>query len=326
MIISLKHIPNQYPPISLNNTQISTVTEHIELGLTLTNKMSWQQHIDKLVKKGSKRVAILCRIRYKLPRSALECTLHQSEILESVQRKAALICSGAYRHTEHKTLLSELGWDTLQTRRHNQKLTMYYKMSNDLVPPYLTRTLTNQNTNITNYRLRNHNNRQIPKTRTTMYTNSFIPSSTKSWNALPVQLRNTPILNTFKNKINNKSKLTKNNYYTKYSKKTGIWLSRLRMGLSALNSHRFTHNFIASPQCDHCHSGNETTKHYFFLCHAYAAQCLTLLNNLDIYIGIDIYNKEEMQKTILHGNVPTNKIEHHINITTEYLNSTKRFK
>jgi hypothetical protein len=169
-------------------------------------------------------------------------------------------------------------------------------MTNNLVPPYLSSTLTNQNSNITNYRLRNRENRQIPKTRTVMYQKSFIPACTKKWNNLPVQTRNTPSLNAFKNKINKTHKIPTNTYYRKYTTKPGIWLSRLRMGLSAINSHRFKYNFIDTPSCNHCHSGDETTIHYFFLCPAYAAQRLEFLNNLDTQLNLDIYNKQKHQQ------------------------------
>jgi len=98
------------------------------------------------------------------------------------------------------------------------------------------------------------------------------------------------------------------------------------MGLSALNSHRFTYNFIPSPSCDHCHSGNETTIHYFFLCPAYAAQRVQLLNDLDTKMGLDIYNKKEMLDTILHGNIPTNKLNTLVEIVSEYITNTCRFK
>jgi hypothetical protein len=199
-------------------------------------------------------------------------------------------------------------------------------MTHDLCPKYMTDLLTQQNTNITNYRLRNRENRQIPKARTSMYKNSYIPSSTKSWNELPVTTRNTVSLDSFKKKLKLNINHINLDYYKQYKKKPGIWLARLRMGLSALNAHRFTYNFIETPSCDHCHSGNETTKHFFFQCPAYAAHRLELLNSLDIQIGLDIFNTTEMLNSILFGQVPKNKTETLIQIITEYLTNTKRFK
>ena len=36
--------------------------------------------------------------------------------LETIQRRAAIICTGAYKHTEHNVLLTELGWNGLIDR------------------------------------------------------------------------------------------------------------------------------------------------------------------------------------------------------------------
>ena len=65
------------------------------------------------------------------------CSNYLSNMLEAVQRRAAIICTGAYRHTEHQTLLAELGWDTLQTRRHQHKLIHYFKIVKGHAPAYI---------------------------------------------------------------------------------------------------------------------------------------------------------------------------------------------
>ena len=58
--------------------------------------------------------------------------------LESIQYNAAKICTGALKHTSHVKLLSELGWTTLADRRKYFKLVLFYKMYNNLTPPYLS--------------------------------------------------------------------------------------------------------------------------------------------------------------------------------------------
>jgi hypothetical protein len=45
------------------------------------------------------------------------CTKEEASVLESIQRKAAVICTGAFRRTSTRRLLHELGWETLGTRR-----------------------------------------------------------------------------------------------------------------------------------------------------------------------------------------------------------------
>ena len=58
--------------------------------------------------------------------------------LEKIQRQAALCCTGAYKHTNHVTLLHELGWPPLSTRRKHHRLNIIYKIQHNLAPPYLT--------------------------------------------------------------------------------------------------------------------------------------------------------------------------------------------
>ena len=47
--------------------------------------------------------------------------------------------------------------------------------------------------------------------------------------------------------------------------KIGIQLTRLRLGLSSLNDHRYRYNFIPNPNCN----APKTTFHLFFICPAY---------------------------------------------------------
>ena len=48
------------------------------------------------------------------------------------------------------------------------------------------------------------------------------------------------------------------------------YITRLRLGLSHLNKHRFNHNFenYLTPKCI-CSSENESTLHFFLHCHYY---------------------------------------------------------
>ena len=61
--------------------------------------------------------------------------------LETFQQRAAIICTGAYKHTEHNALLTELGWNRLMDRAKHHKTTLFYKMSKGLCPPYLTNVI-----------------------------------------------------------------------------------------------------------------------------------------------------------------------------------------
>ena len=147
MIITRKnHYPN-YPPIYLHNTSIERTDQYTHLGLVFTSNFKWNKHIEKCICKASKRIALLNRVRLKLPRGTLcslyksmvlpiieycdiiydNCTVRDSIAIEQVQRRAALVYTGAYRHTSSDRLLVELGWQSLRTRRLNHKLIQLFK-------------------------------------------------------------------------------------------------------------------------------------------------------------------------------------------------------
>ena len=64
-------------------------------------------------------------------------SIHQVNQLEHIQLGAALVCTHAYQKTPNRASLNELGWPTLQQRRYDHKLVVFYKMDSGSVPNYL---------------------------------------------------------------------------------------------------------------------------------------------------------------------------------------------
>ena len=62
--------------------------------------------------------------------------------LENIYR-AAQIVTGAYHHTDTRTLLNEFSLCTLQERRSYFKLCFYHKLLNGLLPTYLNSVIPN---------------------------------------------------------------------------------------------------------------------------------------------------------------------------------------
>ena len=146
MIISRKLNRINYPPLYMYGKQLTRVTSHKHLGVTLNDTMTWNNHIETVCKKANKKVGLLKRLSRTLPRQVKEvvysslirpvleyaavvydgCPKRLSDMLETVQRQAALACTGAYLRTSHSSLLGELGWDRLSTRRQCQRLYILY--------------------------------------------------------------------------------------------------------------------------------------------------------------------------------------------------------
>ena len=62
---------------------------------------------------------------------------NQMEKLESVKYSAALAANGAWKGTSREKLHSELGWESLNLRRWSRRITLFYKILNNLTPDYI---------------------------------------------------------------------------------------------------------------------------------------------------------------------------------------------
>ena len=323
----------------MNNFPITEVSECTNLGLLINNTLNWTPHIKRKCEKVSKPLTVLYKYKYILPHIAFErlylsmilpvleygdiiydnCSNLAGQTIEQIQRHAALICTGAYRHTENQSLLQELGWETIASRRKKHKLFQYYKIKHRIYPDYLFRLL---HTPTTIYNLRvTHDH--IPRgARLTSSQNSFFPSTTQAWNDLPDSLKSAASLNEFKRLLPNPNHI--NIYYRQCNGIRGSWLTRLRLNLSALNQHRYNYHFIEKPDCLLCRTP-ETTTHYFFNCRAYVEARNTLFSRLSNELSIHTLDHQSLLDTILHGT--PDRANHHLllDIIYQYFNTTKRF-
>jgi hypothetical protein len=131
-----------------------------------------------------------------------------------------------------------MGLELLTTRRNCHKLTLFFKMVNNVTPEYLRNLVPQQVRHITNYNLRNIADFRVPHTRTLRYRKSFLPSTTKAWNSLDVNIRNIRTLHHFKSSLKEKF-FEKTNKLLLYGSNHGARnQTRIRMGLSGLNQQR----------------------------------------------------------------------------------------
>ena len=107
--------------ISLNNTQLEEIQIHKHLGLYLTPKLNFETHIDNIISKCSRWIALIWKIQRKYPRFCLEnvytsyirpileyghivydnITDHNIRRLEAIQRMVMMNC-------EEKDLIESL--------------------------------------------------------------------------------------------------------------------------------------------------------------------------------------------------------------------------
>ena len=214
-------------------------------------------------------------------------SLSLAQSLEKVQRRAALICVGAYRHTEHRLLLSEIGWDELRTRRRLHRLHYMYKVIKNIYPTYIKDLFTKKED--VPYVLRNRTTYRPRFSRLSISYNFYIPRTTRDWNNLPSTVRDASSFNIFKKLLYKGNR--PNLYNSLCTGRPGVWLSRLHMGLSGLNYHRFSYNFIEDPNCQTCGVA-ETVTHYFCECTPYQVARQNLYARLESSLGLNTTNTE----------------------------------
>ena len=128
-------------------------------------------------------------------------TVENTRQIEMVQRRAARYTLGRYRRTSSVgSMLAELGWKTLADRRHQARLTMFYKIHHQLVAVPMPLQLKHyyQPTRTENT-LAYH----IPSSIRDYHLKSFFPWTARSWNILPESAVQSPSVDAFKRAIDN---------------------------------------------------------------------------------------------------------------------------
>lgn len=262
-------------------------------------------------------------------------SIYQNNKLENLQRRAAIICSGAHFRTETNKLLGDLGWVHLKDRRNYLKRVYFYKIYVNASPPYLNDVLRNlvRNPKLRETRSSNTGKLYNPKCRKAKFRASFFPSSIADWNNLSVDLVRIDSLNKLKKFLNEKFVFdSRVYYYNSFHGKGSKILTQMRLGLSPLKGHLFVYNLEDNPFCQGCLSHIETTSHYLFECVKFRNERDVYLSNLaghlpTVNLPIESWNLNEMVNLCTGGSIAldSNSNFHILNSTVCFINSTRRF-
>ena len=161
--------------------------------------------------------------------------------LEKIQLNAARIVTGATISCHRADLYRETGWDSLSKRRLMKRLTMMYKMVNNMAPEYLCSLILNPPSDNTNVTLRNRHNLKELFARTELYRTSFLVSTIKEWNRLELSIREAPTINSFRYRL--KKELCAKHppkYYNTGHRKLNVIHCQMRNNCSPLNAHLYS--------------------------------------------------------------------------------------
>ena len=126
-------------------------------------------------------------------------------------------------------------------------------------------------------------NNSIPsfKCRTNCFKHSFLPSTLNDWFNLDINIRNSESITLFKCRLLSFIRPVQNSIYNIFDPKGLKFLTRLRLGLSHLNAHRFRHNFqdCLNPLC-FCSLETEDMSYYLLHCHQFSNHRAHLMNSV----------------------------------------------
>ena len=358
---SKRRCPPNHPIIFFNDIPVLKAQEQKHLGIILDSKLSFASHIKAAISKSRQGIGVLRFFSKYLPRHTLNemfklyvrphldygdvvyhiphniCEFsnsviltNQMEKLESVQYSAALAVTGAWKGTSREKLYNKLGWESLNLRRWSRRLTLFYKMVNNLTPDYTRNPVPHPHE--TNYNLRRNATVGQILARTQAFKSSFYPHCLSEWDRLDPNIRLSSSVKIFKKKLLSIIRPPPKSVYRIHDPKGLSILTQLRVGLSKLNFHKFKHNFreTLNPLCA-INDGVEDTEHYFLLCHAYDVFRNDLLNSVNAILlpsGIKCPSNEELLKVILYGHEQLSfdsnaKI---LRAALEYIHISKRFE
>ena len=188
------------------NNDVSQASSQKYLGLTLDNRLTFDEHLTNVSNKISKTIGLLRKLQNILPRPALltiyKCfirphldygdiiydqaynlSFHQK--LESIQYNAALALTGAIRGSSREKLYQELVLESLPLRRWYRKLCCFYKIYNKQAPVYLTELIPTCNKA---YQTRHLANILSLSFKHNFFKNTFSPPTILEWNKLDPSL------------------------------------------------------------------------------------------------------------------------------------------
>ena len=337
LLVSRKNNRNMHPPLIMNEVHINEVQHHKHLGVILSNDGTWHEHINLITSKAWQKIYVMRKLKFMLDRDSLNkiyisfvrptleyanivwdnCTQYETNAIERIQIEAARIVTGATRLVSLDILSKETGWESLRDRRYKHKMCQFYKMTNDLTPTYLTSLIPSTVENTSAYNLRDSQNIRPLLTRTQLYYKSFLPSCIREWNEIPLNIRNSTSLLSFKQQLN-KNNIKVPVYYSSGNRLLQIHHTRLRTKCSSLNQHLHSKNIINDPLCA-CGSV-ETTNHFLLECPQYIQARRDMITTLSTFCVPSLNN-------LLYGDSNLNNDHNKLLFQTvqKYISDTKRF-
>ena len=347
VVFSKKRNQPNHPDLYFNESKVKRVSAQKHLGLVLDEKLNFNLHLKTVTDKIIKSIGVLRKLRFYVPRHSL-ITIYKSFIrsqleyadviydqpsydsfsdrLESIQYNSALAITGAVRGTSKEKIYNELGLEYLSSRRWFKRLCLFYKIVHNKTPAYLRDIIPKQR------HFRNTRNQyMIPQffCRTVCFSNSFFPYSIREWNKLDRHITQIDSFQTFRNTLLKSIRPVPNSIFDACDPLGIQLLTRLRLGLSHLQDHKFKHGFndVINPFCQ-CNMEIESVSHFYLRCPNFSTQRNDLMNELhNVNSSITDMDHSSLTDLLLFGNKSfTKEVNSKIlEISIKFIKETERF-
>ena len=251
------------------------------------------------------------------------------EQLEAVQYSAALAVSGACRGTSREKLYDELQCESLNLRRWSRRPVLFYKIFNTLTPDH-TRISIPPTLGLF-YALSKHNIVEQICGRTASYEARFYPNCLSELNKLDPEVRLSPTISAFMNKVSSLIRPTAKSIYSFHDPKGLAIPTQLREGLSILNFLKLRHNFQDAiiPMCL-INDGIEDVEHFLLSCHLYDVLRHDLLGTINAILLTKVLSNISngmLLKVLLNGDERLSIYSNSqiIMATLTYIHASQRF-
>ena len=357
ILFSCKKTKVDHPDLYFNGNIVSRVSEHKHLGLILTPKLNFENHLHEKIKKAKKNVGIIKCLNKFLPLKTLEqmykslvrplleyCDIiyHEPPIIhtpplgvtlpthmkkiESVQYQAALAVTGAWKGSDRVKLYEELGWESLSDRRMCRRVLQIHKIVDRKTPPYLRDKLPPNRNVLINLPNIFHEVR----CRTGRFSSSFFPNAITSWNNIVSHFQHLPTFEGLKDHILSLIRPVRKAVFGIHDPMHIRHIFQLRVGLSHLRSHKKHHNFVDTPtdKCL-CKQGVEDTRHFLLHCPFYAIHREKLFKSTNTILNKHSINMvNDYTRLLLYGHSDLNAVDNRsiLMATIEFIKNTNRFR
>ena len=202
---------------------------------------------------------------------------------------------------------------------------LHVQNNNEEAPKYLTnmipkgqQTIVTRNSNIPTFYCR-----------TDCFKYSFFPSTLKDWFNLDASIRNSESIAIFKSRLLSLIRPFQSNVYNIFDPIGLKLLTRLRLGFSHLNEHKFRHDFqeCLNPLCL-CNFEIENTTHYLLHCQYFSEHRINLINSVNsVFDNFESFSDNNKRDILLYGDrrFDTNKNKIILESTITYIKNTDRF-